>query len=79
MRTDRQIGRSTTASQTGRQQRTHYGGWKSYSKQTGLDEEKRLGWTVLFMSFDVPLAVARPGGGVGCCADYQNSSDFKMR
>ena len=35
MRTDRQIGRSTTASQTGRQQRTHYG-WKSWrGEETG--------------------------------------------
>ena len=34
------------------QQRTHYAGWKS------LEEERRPGWTVLFMSFDVPLALA---------------------
>ena len=48
------IDRENQAART--QQRTHYGGWKSYIKQAGLDEEKRLGWTVLFMSFDVPLA-----------------------
>ena len=41
------------------QQRTHYAGNLRAKLRSWRGEERRLGWTVLFISFDVPL----PGAG----------------